>query len=231
MRSISAAASGARLAVEPGPEQGVDDDVGIAVELFGRLTPRFREHAQRDPPVAAVCALAAHRCDPARVGIAAKDGVCNGTARAFHHFLDVVALLGGAHLVRRVERLEHQLLVDDGHRVGEFARVRHRQVDRTGAHLLRPGRDPAAETHGRLRPAGDLDVAPGERARNAEAERLAHGLFAGEPAGVALGGIRTRVAVRTFRIGEAPLPEARIARQRTAHALDLDQVDADGRHK
>src|SRR5207249_9236977 len=35
-------------------------------------------------------------------------GVGDGATRPFHHRVHVVALLGGAHLVRRVERLEHQ---------------------------------------------------------------------------------------------------------------------------
>src|SRR5262249_47563800 len=76
-------------------------------------------------------------------------------------------------------------------------------------------------------PAGDLDVAPRERTRDTEAERLADGFLAGKAAGVALRGIRPRVAVRTLRLREAALAEAGIPLERATHALDLDQVDAD----
>src|SRR6185312_12070618 len=119
-------------------------------------------------------------------------------------------------------------LIGDGHRIGEFARMRHRQVDRACTDTLGPGRHPAAEPYGRLRSSGDLDVAPGERARHAEADRLANGFLPREPACVALRRIRTRVAVRPFRFREAALAETRITLECTAHALDLDQVDADG---
>jgi hypothetical protein len=40
------------------------------------------------------------------VRIAAKDGIGDRSAGPFHERVDIVALLGGAHLVRRVERLE-----------------------------------------------------------------------------------------------------------------------------
>jgi len=92
------------------------------------------------------------------------------------------------------------------------------------------GRDSAAEAHRGLRPAGDLDITPGERARDAEPERLPYGFLAGEPAGIALGRIRARVAIRALGLREAALAEARITLERAAHALDLDQVDTDG-HK
>jgi hypothetical protein len=105
--------------------------------------------------------------------------------------------------------------------------VRHREVDRARADLLRPPCNAAAQLHRRLGPARDLDVSPCERARNAEAEGLANGLLAGEASGVTLRRIRARVAVRTLRFREAALAEARIAIERAADTLDLDQVDSD----
>src|SRR5207253_3946765 len=47
-----------------------------------------------------------HRPDPAGVWIAAQNSLGDGTSRALHHRVNVVALLGGSHLVRRVERYE-----------------------------------------------------------------------------------------------------------------------------
>src|SRR5215831_9575309 len=105
--------------------------------------------------------------------------------------------------------------------------MRHREVDAARAPRLRPAGDTAAQRHRRLRPPGDLDVEPGEGARDAEAKRLADRLLAGEAAGVALRGIRPGIAVRLLRRSEAALAKARVALQRTADALDLDQIDAD----
>ena len=62
--------------------------------------------------------------------------------------------------------------------------MRHREVDRTDAERRRPLGEAAGETHGRLRPPYDLHLPPGEGAGDAEAERLADGLFAREAAGV-----------------------------------------------
>src|SRR5439155_26744925 len=89
-------------------EQGVDDEVGPVNQLFARLTTCIPQDAKRDSPVAAVRSPAANGSDAARLGIAAQNGVGDRAARPFHQRLDVVALLGGAHLLRRVERLEHQ---------------------------------------------------------------------------------------------------------------------------
>src|SRR5204863_4141461 len=72
-----------------------------------------------------------------------------------------------------------------------------------------------------------LYVAPRKRACHAEAERLADGLLAGEPAGVALCRVRSRVAVRLLRRREAAVAETGVALERAADTLDLDQVDAD----
>src|SRR5579884_4322480 len=98
----------------------------------------------------------------------------------------------------------------------------HREVDRGDADALRPGRDAPGEPHRRLRAPDDLDLLPGERPRDAEAERLADGLLACEPAGVALGRVRPRLAVRLLRLGEAAVAEAPVARERAPDALDLD---------
>src|SRR5690349_2907327 len=109
--------------------------------------------------------------------------------------------------------------------------MRHREIDRL--HVSRGGdlRKPAGEADARLRPADDLDLLPGERARDAEPECLPDRLLAGEAAGVALGGIATGVAVPLLRVGEAALLEARVARERPCDARDLDQVGAHARHR
>src|SRR5258708_38248812 len=116
---------------------------------------------------------------------------------------------------------------DDGNRLCELPRVRHRQVDLSGADALRSIRDAAREVAARLRTADDLDVLPGERARDAEAERLADGLLAGEPSGVALRRVGAGLAVRLLVRGEATVAEVRVALERTADARELDQIGAD----
>src|SRR5687768_15979168 len=103
--------------------------------------------------------------------------------------------------------------------------MRHGQVDRARANALGPGARSTRQLHARLGPADDLDLLPGEA--HADAERLAHRLLAREPAGVALRRIRPRVAVRPLGLGEAALPEAGIAVERTLHPVDLDHVEAD----
>src|SRR5262249_23218768 len=115
----------------------------------------------------------------------------------------------------------------DGRR--QRSRMRHGEVDRAGADLLGPGPDAAGQGDGGLRAARDLDVLPGPEARDPESECLADRLLAGEARGVVLGGVRARVAVRPLGRGEAALAEARPL-ERAAHALDLDEVDPDGRH-
>src|SRR5439155_11307110 len=67
----------------------------------------FGEETQCDPSVTAVRTLPAHRRDPPGVGITPQDRVGHGPSRLFHHRVDVMALLGGAHLGRRVERRQH----------------------------------------------------------------------------------------------------------------------------
>src|SRR5437762_689848 len=73
----------------------------------------------------------------------------------------------------------------------------------------------------------DLDLLPRERASDAEAERFAYSFLAGEPARVALRRVLAGVAVRALRLGEAPLAEALVPRERAPDPLDLDQVGAD----
>ena len=94
----------ARLAVEAGAEDRVDDDVPRR-QLGSHLGNLRRELRGRDPAIAAVRALAADR-DDARAGIVARHHRCNGGARPFHHRLDVVPFLRRLHLFSRVERLE-----------------------------------------------------------------------------------------------------------------------------
>src|SRR5438552_53829 len=108
--------------------------------------------------------------------------------------------------------------------------MRHRQIDSTGPSPSCPRLNASGEANGRLRPPDDLDVPPCERARDAETECLADRLLARETSRVGLRGIRPRVAVRALGLGETPLAEARIAFERAADALDLDQVHTNGDH-
>src|SRR6478736_6531529 len=105
--------------------------------------------------------------------------------------------------------------------------MRHREVDRVDPERRRPFRQAAGEVHGRLGPPDDLDLPPREGAGHAEAERLADGLLAREAAGVALCGVRARVAVGALCLGEAALAEARVAPERPTDPLDLDQIRTD----
>src|SRR4029450_290409 len=69
---------------------------------------------------------------------------------------------------------------------------------------------------------------PGEGASDAESERLADRLLAGESSCVVLRRIRPRVAVGALGLGEAPLTKGRIALEGAPNARDFDQIDADG---
>src|SRR5436190_23404894 len=100
--------------------------------------------------------------------------------------------------------------------------MRHREVDRARPDPLRPRRDRARQPHGRLRAAGDLDLLPGERARDPEPERLPDRLLARETAGVALRRVRARVAVRLLGRREAAVAEALAPLERPPDPLDLD---------
>src|SRR6188472_3616599 len=71
-------------------------------------------------------------------------------------------------------------VADNGDGVRELLRVRHREIDRARAGACRPRQDATGQPNRRLRAAGDLDVPPGERARDADSERLADRLLAGE---------------------------------------------------
>src|SRR5262249_303614 len=93
-----------------------------------------------------------------------------------------------------------------------------------GLDLLGERGRPARQPDPRLRPTDDLDLLP--READAAAERLADCLLAGEARGVALSGMRTRVAVRALGVGEAALAKP-VPCERAADALDLDDVDAD----
>ncbi len=68
--------------------------------------PAREQQLAGDLPVAAVRAAAGMDRDPARVGKAAHELLRDRRSRALHHRVDVVARLGGAHLLGRVERLE-----------------------------------------------------------------------------------------------------------------------------
>src|ERR671930_997702 len=103
--------------------------------------------------------------------------------------------------------------------------MRHREVDRAGARALRPRPRPAREAHAGLRPPGDLDLLP--READADPERLADRLLAGEAAGVALGRVGARIAVRLLRDREAAVAEAGVAFEGAPDPRDLDQVEPD----
>jgi hypothetical protein len=109
--------------------------------------------------------------------------------------------------------------------------MRHRKVDGAHAALGRNRSDAPAQPHGGLWAPDDLDLLPRERARDAEPERLADRFLAGEATRVALGGIRTRVAVRLLGFGEAAVAEPGVPRERAANARDLDQIGADTDHR
>src|SRR6185436_15130531 len=97
------------------------------------------------------------------------------------------------------------------HRRRQLARVRHREIDGAGADSFGPRLQASRQLDAGLRPARDLDLEPREGASDAEAERLADRLLAGEASRVVLRRIRPRVAVGTLGLREAALPERRIA--------------------
>ena len=103
----------ARLAAEPRAEERIDDHVGL---LDGRgldgVATRLPEDARRDPPVAAVRARSADDGEPAGVGKRVERLARDRGSGALHQLCRRlreagIALLGSAHLRRRVERLEH----------------------------------------------------------------------------------------------------------------------------
>lgn len=75
----------------------------------------------------------------------------------------------------------------------------------------------------------DLDIVPAEAAAPARTERLEGGLFGGEARGVMLRRLcAATVAVFALGLGEDALAEAGRAREDFTHALDFDNVYADG---
>src|SRR4051794_4439140 len=107
----------------------------------------------------------------------------------------------------------------------------HREVDLTHTAPRGPGADAAAQPDGGLGPADDFDVLPREGARNAEPERLPHGLPAGEAARTAHGRVRSRLAVRLLGSGEAAVAETGVALERASDPRDLDQVGTHAHHR
>src|SRR5260370_4990235 len=96
---------------------------------------------------------------------------------------------------------------------------------------VRARRETAREAHGWLGPGDDLDLLPGGGAGHTEAERLAHRLLAREAAGVALGRVRPRLAVRLLGRGEAAVAKPGVAVERAPDAPDLDEVGPDADHR
>src|SRR5262249_39430604 len=73
----------------------------------------------------------------------------------------------------------------------------------------------------------DLDVLPGEGARNPDSKRLPDRFLAREAARVGLGRVGARVAVRALGRREAALAEAWIPLERATNSSDFDQVHSD----
>src|ERR1700730_17522598 len=109
--------------------------------------------------------------------------------------------------------------------------MRHREIDRADPAPLGERGEASGEMHGGFRTADDLDLLPREGARDAEAERLAHRLLAGEAPGIALGRVRPRLAVGLLGRREAAVAEPCVALERAPDAPDLDQVRADTDHR
>ena len=111
IRSIIAAASGARSTVEAGAEERVDHHVAPFDRVgLDSLAARLAEHASGDAPVATVRATAADDGEASRVGIHAHRLVRDGGAGPLHQvdrgrWESGERLLGGPHLGRSAERL------------------------------------------------------------------------------------------------------------------------------
>ena len=186
-----------------------------------------------DEPVAAVRARSAPDGEPPRVGEATADRVGDSRARPLHQLerragdtsLPPPASPPPCRAARSASRLLRR--VEDGaDRRGQApssasSRGRSRRHRARSAYaFVAPERRTS-----RLRPARDLDLAPGEV--HAAAERLADRLLPGEPSRVVLGRVGTRVAVVALGLGEDSAPGSRVASSACCDAGDLDQVDAD----
>ena len=173
-----------RLAVEPRAEQPVEDDV--AVEPFGSL---LAGRAQRSSAIRRRRRwrrLRTPRRTSARPGNGAAP-LGNRPAGLLHEHADVVPRLRA--LSRPPCRAVLAHLAPDAMAMAaasSFECVIERSTSppsRAACRSSRPRR------HARLRPAGDLDLPPGECPGHAEPERLAHGLFAGKSRRVVLRGL------------------------------------------
>ena len=98
--------------------------------------PAVAQDVDRDPPVAPVRAAAADGHEAPRLGEAPHRLLRDRAPRPGHQLVDVVAGLGRAHLVGRVERLKHPTTTQTACR--ELPRVRHREVDPPRADPLGP---------------------------------------------------------------------------------------------
>ena len=152
IRSMSCCSVGARLALKSGPEERIDDHVR-SFDLAGlvRRVPGVTQHARRDTPVPSVRPTAADAREAARRRKRQHRSARDRGTRTLHQLRNAlriprVALLGGAHLRSRVQRLEHLLTrKDDADRRSELPRVRHGEIDRAGAHPLRERRSAAGQ--------------------------------------------------------------------------------------
>ena len=155
---------GARHAGEPGPEQRVEDhvrlpEVGLARRRVddAHLPARRLELARGDPPVAAVRATAAddrpalRRRERARARHAPSACPHAPSARARSPGSPGIRA-SAARISSAVYSGSSSGIGDDGNRLRELPRVRHRQVDLARADALRPGGDAPRQPHRRLRP-------------------------------------------------------------------------------
>src|SRR5438445_12484225 len=100
--------------------------------------------------------------------------------------------------------------------------MRHREVDRARADPFGPRLEAPRKPDAGLRPARDLHLPPREGPCNAEPERLADRLLAGEASRVVLGRVRPRVAIGALGLREAAFTKRRVALQCAANARNLD---------
>ena len=200
-----------RLAMEPRAEEPVDDDV--AVEPLVCLAARRAQRLERDPRVAAVRAASAYGAERPRVRESGAAPPPPPRAPPAPSARGRRAPPPRARISSAVYSGSMHQLASDAMAMAaasSFECVIERSTSPTPSRA-RPLLEPPVKAHGRLRPAGDLDLPPREAPRHAEPERLADGLLAGEPRGVVLRRVRPRVAVRALGLREAARGERRVA--------------------
>ena len=210
--SISRAAPGRGSPSKPVPKSASIRHVGIAEVLLlvlrlrvddAHVAPRLFEHARGDPAVASVRAAAADDRERARVAEVLERVLGRPPAPRAPSAPRPFRRTAPRPRASRPRCRAAQASWSATRQTARCKplRVRHREVDRARAHLLRPGLRPPGEPHARLRPPDDLDLAP--REAHAAAERLADGLLPGEARGVVLSRVPAAVAVLALGFREA----------------------------